>query len=70
MCYFPNHNPQRPTLLAKVFGCYKLIFRKTEKVKSGRVKSTSMNLLVMENLFYDKRFTKARLFNIALAVIY
>ncbi|KAI5124133.1 hypothetical protein M0805_000944 [Coniferiporia weirii] len=48
----------RPTLLAKVFGCYKLVFRKTAKEKSSRSKSTSMNLLVMENLFYDKRFSK------------
>lgn len=50
---------QRPTLLAKVFGCYKLTFRKTGKGKgSGKFKSTQMNLLVMENLFYDRRFTK------------
>lgn len=50
---------QRPTLLAKVFGCYKLTFRKTGKDKGpGRSKSTQMNLLVMENLCYDKRFSK------------
>ena len=50
---------QRPTLLAKVFGCYKLIFRKTGKDKgTGRSKSTQMNLLVMENLCYDRRFSK------------
>ncbi|PPQ76989.1 hypothetical protein CVT25_014806 [Psilocybe cyanescens] len=49
----------RPTLLAKVFGCYKLTFRKTGKDKGpGRSKSMQMNLLVMENLFYDRRFTK------------
>ncbi|KAH8119967.1 hypothetical protein DFH11DRAFT_1557576 [Phellopilus nigrolimitatus] len=48
----------RPTLLAKVFGIYKLVFRKTAKERSSRSKSTSMNLLVMENLFYDKRFQK------------
>ncbi|KAF5392476.1 hypothetical protein D9757_002262 [Collybiopsis confluens] len=50
----------RPTLLAKVFGCYKLTFKKTgssDKVQ-GRSKSTQMNLLVMENLFYDRRFSK------------
>ncbi|KAF5352664.1 hypothetical protein D9756_005838 [Leucocoprinus leucothites] len=49
----------RPTLLAKVFGCYKLTFRKTGMGKGpGKFKSTQMNLLVMENLFYDRRFTK------------
>ncbi|KAF5374961.1 hypothetical protein D9758_000503 [Tetrapyrgos nigripes] len=49
----------RPTLLAKVFGCYKLTFKKSDNDKGpGRSKSTQMNLLVMENLFYDKRFSK------------
>ncbi|SJL06106.1 uncharacterized protein ARMOST_09442 [Armillaria ostoyae] len=48
----------RPTLLAKVFGCYKLTFRKTNDKGPGKVKSTQMNLLVMENLFYDRRFSK------------
>ncbi|KAF8640401.1 hypothetical protein AX17_000070 [Amanita inopinata Kibby_2008] len=49
----------RPTLLAKVFGCYKLTFKKTGKDRAGgRSKSFQMNLLVMENLFYDRRFTK------------
>ncbi|KAK2461486.1 hypothetical protein APHAL10511_005949 [Amanita phalloides] len=49
----------RPTLLAKVFGCYKLTFKKNGKGKAqGRSKSFQMNLLVMENLFYDRRFTK------------
>ncbi|KAG7099823.1 hypothetical protein E1B28_001632 [Marasmius oreades] len=49
----------RPTLLAKVFGCYKLTFRKAENEHGpGRAKSTQMNLLVMENLFYDRRFSK------------
>ncbi|KAL5478589.1 MDM12_4 [Sanghuangporus weigelae] len=49
----------RPTLLARVFGCYKLVFRKkTANERSSRSKSTQMNLLVMENLFYDKRFSK------------
>ncbi|KAF8624210.1 hypothetical protein AX15_005976 [Amanita polypyramis BW_CC] len=49
----------RPTLLAKVFGCYKLTFKKNEKDKAlGRSKSFQMNLLVMENLFYNRRFTK------------
>ncbi|KAK7465276.1 Mitochondrial distribution and morphology protein 12 [Stygiomarasmius scandens] len=49
----------RPTLLAKVFGCYKLTFKKAGNDKGpGRSKSTQMNLLVMENLFYDRRFSK------------
>ena len=52
---------QRPTLLAKHFGCFKLTFKKTGKGKGpGKSKSTQMNLLVMENLFYDRRFTKVR----------
>ncbi|KAJ7508636.1 hypothetical protein B0H11DRAFT_2153074 [Mycena galericulata] len=50
----------RPTLLAKIFGCYKLTFKKTSKDRGppGKSKSTQMNLLVMENLFYDRRFSK------------
>ncbi|KXN88911.1 1-phosphatidylinositol 3-phosphate 5-kinase FAB1 [Leucoagaricus sp. SymC.cos] len=49
----------RPTLLAKVFGCYKLTFRKTGKGQGpGKPKATQMNLLVMENLFCNRRFTK------------
>ncbi|KAJ7492182.1 hypothetical protein FB451DRAFT_1217284 [Mycena latifolia] len=50
----------RPTLLAKIFGCYKLTFKKTGKDRApqGKSKSTQMNLLVMENLFYDRRFSK------------
>ncbi|RDB29600.1 1-phosphatidylinositol 3-phosphate 5-kinase FAB1 [Hypsizygus marmoreus] len=49
----------RPTLLAKHFGCFKLTFKKTGKDRGpGKSKSTQMNLLVMENLFYDRRFTK------------
>ncbi|KAH9081792.1 hypothetical protein EDB83DRAFT_2503024 [Lactarius deliciosus] len=49
----------RPTLLAKVLGCYKISFKKSGKDKgSGRWKSTQMNLIVMENLFYDRRFSK------------
>ncbi|KAF8665459.1 hypothetical protein AX16_000477 [Volvariella volvacea WC 439] len=46
----------RPTLLAKIFGCFKVTFKKSKG--SGRFKSTQMNLLVMENLFYDRQFTK------------
>ncbi|TFK77523.1 hypothetical protein BDN72DRAFT_808414 [Pluteus cervinus] len=45
----------RPTLLAKVFGCFKVTFRKKG---SGRSRSTQMTLLVMENLFYNARFSK------------
>ncbi|KAL4067348.1 hypothetical protein V8B97DRAFT_2063152 [Scleroderma yunnanense] len=49
----------RPTLLAKVFGCYKLTFKKLkEKGASGKAKVTQMNLLVMENLFHNRRFAK------------
>ncbi|KAJ7070594.1 hypothetical protein C8F01DRAFT_1106988, partial [Mycena amicta] len=50
----------RPTLLAKIFGCYKLTFKKTgkDKAHNGKSKSTQMNLLVMENLFYNRRFSK------------
>jgi len=49
----------RPTLLAKVFGCFKVTFKKTGKDKGpGKSKSTQMNLLVMENLCYDRRFNK------------
>ncbi|KAI5998021.1 hypothetical protein EDD15DRAFT_2243092 [Pisolithus albus] len=49
----------RPTLLAKVFGCYKLTFKKSkERNSSSKAKVMHMNLLVMENLFYNRRFSK------------
>ncbi|KAF9225371.1 hypothetical protein BS17DRAFT_730801 [Gyrodon lividus] len=48
----------RPTLLAKVFGCYKLTFKKSKEKGSSKAKVTHMNLLVMENLFYNRRFSK------------
>ncbi|EGO31097.1 hypothetical protein SERLADRAFT_353741 [Serpula lacrymans var. lacrymans S7.9] len=48
----------RPTLLAKVFGCYKITFKKTKDKGSSKSKLTQMNLVVMENLFYDRRFSK------------
>ncbi|OSD06137.1 hypothetical protein PYCCODRAFT_1361249 [Trametes coccinea BRFM310] len=49
----------RPTLLAKIFGCYKITFRKSHKHQSGsKSKVTQMNLLVMENLFYGRHFSK------------
>lgn len=51
---------QRPTLLAKVFGCYKLTFKKSRDKVSSKAKLTHMNLLVMENLFYDRRFSRVR----------
>lgn len=58
---------QRPTLLAKVFGCYKLTFGKPHSHKStGKWKPVQMNLLVMENLFYDRRFSKVCLHLIVL----
>jgi 1-phosphatidylinositol-3-phosphate 5-kinase len=48
---------QRPTLLAKIFGCYKITFKKTDE-NGSKSKVTQMNLLVMENLFYDRRFSR------------
>ncbi|THH30631.1 hypothetical protein EUX98_g3545 [Antrodiella citrinella] len=48
----------RPTLLAKIFGVFKITFRKTQKDKNSKSKPTQMNLMVMENLFYDRRFSK------------
>lgn len=54
------HTLQRPTLLAKIFGCYKISFRKTHKDRGSKAKPTQMNLLVMENLFYDRRFSRVR----------
>jgi 1-phosphatidylinositol-3-phosphate 5-kinase len=52
-------NANRPTLLAKVFGCFKVSYRKSGKDKGpNKSKSMQINLLVMENLFYDKRFSK------------
>jgi 1-phosphatidylinositol-3-phosphate 5-kinase len=53
---FTNCLSQRPTLLAKVFGCYKLTFKRDKG--TSKSKSTQMNLLVMENLFYDRHFSK------------
>jgi 1-phosphatidylinositol-3-phosphate 5-kinase len=47
----------RPTLLAKIFGCYKITFKKTDETGT-KAKLTQMNLLVMENLFYDRRFSR------------
>jgi len=47
----------RPTLLAKVFGCFKLTFRKTKDKGTSKNKLTYLNLLVMENLFHNRHFT-------------
>ena len=60
--HFPLIPLQRPTLLAKIFGCFKISFRKTQKDRNSRSKPTQMNLLVMENLFYDR--TDARKFDL------
>ena len=51
---------QRPILLAKIFGIYKLVFKKVAKDKERSVKSkhTQMNLLVMENLFYKQKVSR------------
>ena len=61
---------QRPTLLAKIFGLYTIEYRhiSTEKrgdayVINGRKSGSTVriNLMVMENLFYGRRFSKVRL---------
>jgi len=44
---------QRPTALAKIYGIFKIGYR---NAVAGR--TLSMNVLVMENLFYERRFTK------------
>ncbi|KAF8320522.1 uncharacterized protein EI90DRAFT_3080477 [Cantharellus anzutake] len=43
----------RPTLLSKIYGCYKVIYKNPVAGKTIR-----MNLLVMENLFYGRKFSK------------
>jgi len=48
----------RPTLLAKIFGCYKITFKNTENSHKSKGKVCRMNLLVMENLFCDRHFNK------------
>ncbi|KDQ63031.1 hypothetical protein JAAARDRAFT_120591 [Jaapia argillacea MUCL 33604] len=48
----------RPTLLAKVLGCFKISFKKKDTSAAKTKPTTHMNLLVMENLFYDRRFSK------------
>ena len=49
---------QRPTLLAKIFGCFKVTWKSTSYSGPGKPKVNQMNLVVMENLFYDRRFSK------------
>ena len=49
---------QRPTLLAKIFGCFKVTWKTTAYSGPGKPKINQMNLVVMENLFYDRRFSK------------
>ncbi|KAF8305006.1 hypothetical protein DL93DRAFT_2144921 [Clavulina sp. PMI_390] len=44
---------KRPTLLAKIFGLYKIAYKHPILGKTVR-----MNLLLMENLFYGRRFTR------------
>jgi len=48
----------RPTLLAKIFGCFKVTYKTTNHSGPGKPKISQMNLVVMENLFYDRRFSK------------
>ncbi|KZV78621.1 hypothetical protein EXIGLDRAFT_633621, partial [Exidia glandulosa HHB12029] len=51
----------RPTLLAKIFGFYRIAFRILVPGPKGARptwKTKRMNMLVMENLFYDRKFTK------------
>ncbi|KAF8584674.1 hypothetical protein K439DRAFT_1566358 [Ramaria rubella] len=48
----------RPTLLAKIFGCFRISFTKPKDAKTTAKSRTSGTVfLVMENLFYDRRFT-------------
>ncbi|WVQ72779.1 hypothetical protein IAR50_002339 [Cryptococcus sp. DSM 104548] len=44
---------QRPTVLAKIYGFFKIGFN---NAVTGR--TMKMNVLIMENLFYERRFTK------------
>jgi 1-phosphatidylinositol-3-phosphate 5-kinase len=49
---------QRPSLLAKIFGCFKVTWKTTSHSGPGKPKINQMNLVVMENLLYDRRFSK------------
>jgi 1-phosphatidylinositol-3-phosphate 5-kinase len=44
---------QRPTVLAKIYGFFKIGYRNAITGRSMR-----MNVLIMENLFYERRFSK------------
>lgn len=44
---------QRPTVLAKIYGFFKIGYRNAVTGRAMR-----MNVLVMENLFYERRFSK------------
>lgn len=44
---------QRPTALAKIYGFFKIGYRNATTGRAMR-----MNVLVMENLFYERRFSK------------
>jgi 1-phosphatidylinositol-3-phosphate 5-kinase len=44
---------QRPTALAKIYGFFKIGYRNTTTGKVMR-----MNVLLMENLFYERRFER------------
>jgi 1-phosphatidylinositol-3-phosphate 5-kinase len=44
---------QRPTVLAKVYGFFKIGYRNATTGRAMR-----MNVLIMENLFYERRFSK------------
>jgi 1-phosphatidylinositol-3-phosphate 5-kinase len=46
---------QRPSVLAKIYGFFKIGYRNAVTGRSMR-----MNVLIMENLFYDRRFSKVR----------
>lgn len=45
---------QRPTVLAKIYGFFKIGYRNAITGRAMR-----MNVLIMENLFYERRFAKA-----------
>ena len=44
---------QRPTALAKIYGCFKIGYNNTTTGKAMR-----MNVVIMENLFYERRFDR------------
>jgi 1-phosphatidylinositol-3-phosphate 5-kinase len=46
---------QRPTVLAKIFGFYKIVYKNSDMGKTVR-----MTLLVMENLFHEHASCQVR----------